>query len=306
MAVAAAPRAAVTTVCEGVLLLDKPGGMTSNRALQEVRKLFGRVKAGHTGTLDPIATGLLPLCLGEATKFAAGLLEADKTYEAVVRLGAATTTGDSEGEVVFRGDTQGCAERVPAILRDFTGEIEQLPPMYSALKHNGRALYSYARAGETIEREPRRVIIKELELIAASPAEISIRVSCSKGTYIRTLAQDIGERLGSGAHLTALRRTRIGALSVEHAVTLDALSSFTPALRQSLVRPVDLLLADLPTVVLDSTCTAAVLQGRAVSLPDRNTLGSVRLHDQTGAFIGVAVGDGQGAFAPKRMRATQI
>src|SRR5262245_16896298 len=184
---------------EGVALVDQAAGMSSNAALQAVRRLFGGVKGGHTGTLDPLATGLLPVCLGAATKFAGVLLETDKTYEAVVGLGLATTTGDAEGEPLFRGPVEGCLERVSEALAAFTGEIEQMPPMFSAIKHHGRALYHYARAGQSVERRPRQVTVHTLDLIAARIDAISLRIHCSKGTYIRTLAHDIGERLGCGA-----------------------------------------------------------------------------------------------------------
>jgi tRNA pseudouridine55 synthase len=290
---------------DGVVLLDKPGGMTSNAALQAVRRLFGRVKAGHTGTLDPLATGLLPLCLGEATKFAGGLLEADKTYEAVIRLGVATTTGDAEGEPLVQREVSGCSERVAGMLAAFTGEIDQLPPMFSAIKHRGRPLYSYARAGEQVERRTRRITVRGLELLSISEQEFSVRVQCSKGTYIRTLAQDIGERLGCGAHLKALRRTQIACLQIGEAVGLETLQALADAERRGWVRPVDLLLSDLPAVVLDRARAQALLQGRPVRGLDRLPLGAVRVYAEDGSFLGLGTGDGQDQLSPKRMRASR-
>jgi tRNA pseudouridine55 synthase len=295
-AIAAAP-------VDGVILLDKPHGMTSNGALQAVRRLFGRVKAGHTGTLDPLATGLLPLCLGEATKYAGGLLEADKTYEATIQLGVATTTGDAEGEAVFRGEIAGCPERVPAMLAEFTGEIDQLPPMFSALKHQGRPLYSYARVGQEVERPTRRVTVRRLELLSPIGLEFKVRVQCSKGTYIRTLAQDIGARLGCGAHLTALRRTAIGRLDIAEAVTLDCLESLPDSERLARLRPVDLLVSDLQSIVLDRSRAEAILQGRPVDVVDSLSPGAVRIYAADGAFLGLGMGGEGGRVAPKRMRA---
>jgi tRNA pseudouridine55 synthase len=297
------PAATTTGSVDGVILLDKPCGMTSNGALQTVRRLFGRVKAGHTGTLDPLATGLLPLCLGEATKYAAGLLEADKTYEATIQLGVATTTGDAEGEAVFRGEVAGCPERVPAILAEFTGEIDQLPPMFSALKHQGRPLYSYARAGEEVERRPRRVTVRGLELLSPIGPEFKVRVRCSKGTYIRTLAQDIGARLGCGAHLTTLRRTAIGGLDIAEAVTLDRLESAPDIERLAWLRPMDLLVSDLQSIVLDTPRAEAILQGRLVDVADSLSPGAVRIYTADGAFLGLGMGGEGGRLAPKRMRA---
>lgn len=288
---------------EGVVLLDKAAGMSSNAALQAVRRLFGGVKGGHTGTLDPLATGLLPVCLGAATKFAGVLLETDKTYEAVVGLGLATTTGDAEGEPLFRGRVEGCLERVGETLVAFSGEIEQLPPMFSAIKHRGRALYRYARAGQSVERHPRRVTVHALDLIAAHGDEISLRVHCSKGTYIRTLAHDIGERLGCGAHVLALRRTRIGALAISQALELEALAALAEADRRTRVLPTDILLSELPAVVLDRGRADAVLQGRPVALGEPLGAGSVRLYAEDGLFLGLGARSEEGLLCPKRMRA---
>lgn len=286
------------TTVDGVLLLDKPPGMSSNAALQAVRKLFGRVKGGHTGTLDPLATGLLPLCLGAATKFAGGLLEADKTYDAVIVLGVATTTGDAEGAPILEVDPEGCMARVPEVLEAFTGDVDQVPPMFSAIKHRGRPLYHYARSGQSVERQARRVRVYALELLSAPGVELSVRVRCSKGTYIRTLAHDIGLRLGCGAHLGALRRTGIGGFKIEEALGLDQLAELTEAERLGCLRPADILLADLPAVVVDHAQAEALLQGRAVARPA--PLGSVRLYAEDGLFLGLGAA-GEGLVLPKRM-----
>jgi tRNA pseudouridine55 synthase len=283
---------------DGVLLLDKPPGMSSNAALQAVRKLFGRVKGGHTGTLDPLATGLLPLCLGAATKFAAGLLEADKTYDAIILLGVATTTGDAEGAPILEANPEGCMARVPEVLGAFTGDVDQVPPMFSAIKHRGRPLYQYARAGQSVEREARRVKVYSLEVLSISGAEVSVRVRCSKGTYIRTLAHDIGLRLGCGGHLRALRRTGIGRFKIEEALGLDRLAELTEAERIACLRSADVLLADLPAVVVDHAQAEALLQGRAVARPA--PVGSVRLYAEDGLFLGLGAA-GQGLLLPKRM-----
>ncbi len=286
------------TTVDGVLLLDKPLGLSSNAALQTVRKLFGRVKGGHTGTLDPLATGLLPLCLGAATKFAAGLLEADKTYDAIILLGVATTTGDAEGAPILEADPEGCMARVPETLGAFTGDVDQVPPMFSAIKHQGRPLYHYARAGQSVERDARRVKVYSLELLSTSGAELSVRVRCSKGTYIRTLAHDIGLHLGCGGHLRALRRIGIGRFKIEEALALDRLAELTEAERIASLRSADVLLADLPAVVVDHVQAEALLQGRAVARPA--PLGSVRLYAEDGLFLGLGAAE-QGLLLPKRM-----
>jgi tRNA pseudouridine55 synthase len=285
----------------GLLLLDKPGGMSSNGALQGVRRIMGRIKAGHTGTLDPMATGLLPICLGEATKFAGGLLEADKIYEAVLRLGTATDTGDAEGGPIFHGDWTGEVERMGAILAEFQGEIEQTPPMFSAIKHRGRPLYEYARKGQPVERSSRPVRIYEIAVLSSNPPDIGLRVHCSKGTYIRTLAHDIGLRLGCGAHLAALRRTAIGTLGIEDAVPLAALEAADEATRWSLLRGADLLVSHLPAAALPAADAKAILHGKVVALPGGCIAsGVVRLYDPNGVFLGVGLA-GDGRIAPRRM-----
>lgn len=286
---------------DGILLLDKPVGLSSNAALVHARRLLGAAKAGHTGTLDPLASGLLPICFGEATKFAALLLDADKSYEATVTLGAATSTGDVEGEVVFQGEVAGVGPRVEAVLREFLGRQTQVPPMYSALKHKGRPLYTYARAGEVVERTPRTITIHALELQAFDGTTLRIRVRVSKGTYVRTLAHDIGNRLGCGAHLAGLRRTAIGEWAIEGATTLEALDGLSMDGRRALLRPTDTLVRSYPRVDLAAPWDAAIRRGQRVPAPARLGSGLVGLYDGLGVFIGVGeVGD-TGELAPRRL-----
>lgn len=210
---------------DGVLLLDKPIGLTSNDALQKARRLFSAAKGGHTGTLDPLATGLLPLCFGEATKFSADLLDADKTYEAIIKLGVTTDSGDAEGQVISTATVNVSEADIVSVLPQFTGDIQQIPPMHSALKRNGRPLYELARQGIEVERAPRAVTIHAIDLLAFSGDTLTLRVACSKGTYIRVLAADIGAALGCGAHLIGLRRTVVGDLDLANAVTLAELEA---------------------------------------------------------------------------------
>ena len=249
----------------GVLLLDKPLGLSSNDALQKAKWLLRAEKAGHTGTLDPVATGLLPLCFGAATKFSQVSLDADKTYVATLKLGVTTTTADGEGEVVKTRPVEVDAAKVLAAIQAFTGAIDQMPPMHSALKHEGKALYEYARQGIEIERQTRRITIHSITVLGAERGEngdqLRLAVHCSKGTYIRTLAEDIGEMLGCGAHLSALRRTASGPVSVDNAVTLDALAAMTETEREALLRPPDSLLADWPAVQLPLDEAARFLNG---------------------------------------------
>ncbi|BCZ78155.1 tRNA pseudouridine synthase B [Paraburkholderia terrae] len=291
---------------DGVLLLDKPVGLSSNDALIRAKRLYLAKKAGHTGTLDPLASGLLPLCFGEATKFSQDLLEADKTYEATMRLGIRTATGDAEGEAIETRDVtcdQGAVERA---LVQFRGEIVQVPPMYSALKRDGKPLYEYARAGQTVEREGRQVTIHALELLACALPDVTFRVTCSKGTYVRTLAEDIGEALGCGAHLVMLRRTGVGALTLANSVTLDALSDALPDERDAWLQPVDALLSTFPSVQLDAEATRRFLHGQRLRLADLSVDESVLLATRTrvyaseGKLLGVAR-VGEGVLAPERL-----
>ena len=278
------PRRAV----HGVLLLDKPLGLSSNDALQKAKRLFRAEKAGHTGTLDPLATGLLPLCFGAATKFSQVSLDADKRYLATVRLGATTATGDAEGEVLRERPVDVSDAQLAAACRALTGEIDQVPPMHSALKHEGKALYEYARQGVEIERAARRVTIHAIDIVSRHDALVVLDVTCSKGTYIRTLAQDLGEALGCGAHLAALRRTGSGPQSLDGAVTLDRLAALDEAQRDALLLPVDVLLADAPVVRLDDSEAGRFLSGlrRRVRLDD---VPQVRVYGpEPKAFLGSA------------------
>jgi tRNA pseudouridine55 synthase len=254
----------------GVLLLDKPVGLSSNDALQKAKRIFNAEKAGHTGTLDPLASGLLPICFGAATKFSQASLDADKRYTATLHLGVTTTTGDLEGEVSQRCDVAVDRASIDAALARFTGALEQRPPMHSALKHQGRALYEYARQGLEVERAPRGVTIHRLDLVERQGERLVLDVVCSKGTYVRTLAEDIGTALGCGAHLAALRRTASGTLRVDDAITLDALAALPDAERDGLLLPPDALLADWPEWRLSDHEAARFLTGlrRRVSAPD--------------------------------------
>ena len=278
------PRRAV----HGVLLLDKPAGLSSNDALQKAKRLYRAEKAGHTGTLDPLASGLLPICFGAATKFAQASLDADKAYRATLALGVTTTTGDAEGDVVERRAVTVDRAAIDAACARFIGAIEQVPPMHSALKHEGRALYDYARAGITIERAPRRVTIHRLDVVDWHDEWLVLDVVCSKGTYVRTLAEDLGAALGCGAHLAALRRTASGALRVDDAVTLDALQALDEPQRDALLCAPDVLVAHWPRVALPDDEAGRFLTGlrRRVRLPDAP---AVRVYGpQPCAFLGSA------------------
>jgi tRNA pseudouridine55 synthase len=249
----------------GVLLLDKPLGLSSNNALQKCKWLLRAEKAGHTGTLDPLATGVLPLCFGAATKFSQLQLDADKTYEAVARLGVKTSTGDAEGEVIGERPVHVTPAQLAEVQRQFIGAIRQVPPMHSALKKDGKALYEYARAGVEVERQPREITIFDLRLsfVEGSQDHNTIRIvaKCSKGTYIRTLGEDIGEALGCGAHLTALRRVATGHFDVTQSVTLQDLENMTEAERQARLMPVEALLPSHSRVMLDSENAGRFLSG---------------------------------------------
>jgi tRNA pseudouridine55 synthase len=278
------PRRAV----HGVLLLDKPVGLSSNDALQKAKRLFRAEKAGHTGTLDPLASGLLPLCFGAATKFSQVSLEADKAYRATLKLGIATTTGDAEGEVLRRRAVALDRGTIDDACRRFTGAIDQVPPMHSALKKDGKALYEYARAGIELEREARRVTVHDIAIVDWHDDVLAIDVRCSKGTYVRTLAEDIGEALGCGAHLSALRRTASGPLSIGQAISLDALAAMDELQRDALLLPADALLAEWPQIKLGDADAGRFLSGmrRRVPLAD---LPAVRVYGpQPRAFLGSA------------------
>ncbi len=269
----------------GVLLLDKPIGWTSNDALQKAKGILRAEKGGHTGTLDPLATGLLPLCFGAATKFSQVSLDADKRYTATLKLGQRTSTGDREGEVVQERPVVTDHLAIEAACRAFTGNIEQLPPMHSALKHEGKALYDYARAGIEIERAKRPVTIHRIDILSWQDAELVIDVACSKGTYIRTLAEDIGEMLGCGAHLSGLRRTGSGLLDLRAAITLEALQALTAPEREALLQPADVLLSAWPEVRLPDDEAGRFLCGlrRRVALADASAVRVYRLGPATAA-----------------------
>jgi tRNA pseudouridine55 synthase len=254
----------------GVLLLDKPVGLSSNDALQKAKRLFNAEKAGHTGTLDPLASGLLPLCFGAATKFSQVSLDADKRYIATLHLGVTTSTGDLEGDVVERRDATVDRAAIDTAIARFTGAIDQMPPMHSALKHQGRALYEYAREGIEVERAARQITIHQLSVIEWHEHTLVLDVLCSKGTYVRTLAEDIGAALACGAHLSALRRTASGPLTIDRSITLDALATLTDAERDAHLLPPDVLLADWPEHRLPAHEAARFLTGlrRRVNAPD--------------------------------------
>ncbi|MBK8569325.1 MAG: tRNA pseudouridine(55) synthase TruB [Nitrosomonadales bacterium] len=272
---------------DGILLFDKPLGLSSNVALQKVRRLFQAEKAGHTGTLDPLATGLLPVCFGEATKFTSSLLDADKTYCALIRLGQTTTTGDAEGEITSTCAVKLDNAQIHAALRNFIGDIQQMPPMHSAIKHKGKPLYEYIRKGETVIRASRSVTIHELVLERFAGNELEITVRCSKGTYVRTLAEDIGSTLGCGAHLKGLRRTAIGRFSLEGAHNLTQIESVTMLEREAYILPLDSLLQDLPVLDLDAAQVTRIAQGQRLAIEAALLDGKVRLYG-AGHFIGVA------------------
>lgn len=285
---------------DGVLLLDKPARMTSSAAVAKARWLLGARKAGHTGTLDPLAEGLLPITFGEAAKFAADLLEADKAYEARLRFGATTTTGDLEGEVTAQRPVTFDRAQLEAVLPRFTGEIVQVPPMHSALKRQGRPLYELARAGETVERQPRRVRIDALRLRDFDGAEAVLDVECSKGTYVRVLAEDIGAAMGCGAYLAGLKRTRVGPLSIDGAVTLAGLEALDLPARRARLLPVDALLASLPSVELGDQEAGRFCHGQRLPLAIAPAP-RVRVYSRQARLLGVASVDEHGVLAPQRL-----
>jgi tRNA pseudouridine55 synthase len=288
---------------DGVLLLNKPAGLTSNTVLQRTKRLFNAAKAGHTGTLDPFATGLLPICFGQATKFAGYALHGDKAYCAVLKLGVTTTTGDIEGQVLETHPVDASLKTVSALLPRFTGPIRQIPPMYSALKHLGKPLYEYARAGIEIERKPREVTIFSLEIESLKNDLLTINVHCSGGTYIRTLAEDIGKALGCGAHLIALERTASGPFSITQSVSLEMLESWSQEARMALLLAPDVLVAHLPRLDLDAAAAQQLTQGKHIHTPaDLTGPGMVRVYAPWG-FLGLASSK-SGELTPSRLMAT--
>ncbi len=287
----------------GVLMLDKAPGASSNAALQQAKRLYQAAKAGHAGTLDPLATGLLPILFGEATKFSSDLLEADKSYAAEIRLGVSTTTADAEGEVIAERAVSVTLDELAAALLHFSGSILQTPPLYSALKHAGKPLYAYARAGIQIEREPRRVTIHALNLQWFEGERLALSVTCSKGTYIRSIAHDLGEMLGCGAHLAALRRTAVGRFGLDCAHTLASLEAMPAAERDECLLPVDALLQNLPEAHLAPAQQARFVQGQSVPW-DGPPQARVRVYGAGGALLGVGEADADGTISPKRVIAS--
>ena len=285
----------------GVLLLDKPGGMTSNAALQAVRRLLNAAKAGHTGTLDPMATGLLPLTFGEATKFSADLLNADKSYRAALKLGVTTSTGDADGTVLDTHDVAVTNADVDDVLSRFVGTIEQVPPMHSALKRDGRPLYELARAGAEVERAPRPIMVHRLTLVEHRGDTVVVDVDCSKGTYVRVLAEDIGRTLGCGAHLSALRRTRAGRLHIDDAVPLSALGAMALEERRARLLPEDELLGSLARVRLDDAHAARFRQGQRLALDAEPRGHRVRVYGGTNELLGTATISEWGVVEPERL-----
>jgi len=300
----------VRDAIDGVLLLDKPVGLSSNDALIQVKRLLNAKKAGHTGTLDPFATGLLPLCFGEATKFSHDLLEADKTYDTTVHLGVVTETGDTEGAIISSTDVQVTVDQISAVLAQFRGPITQIPPMYSALKRDGKPLYEYARAGITLEREARQIVIHALTLVSYEAPYLQLRVSCSKGTYIRVLGEDIGQVLGCGAHLKSLRRIQVGSLLLADSVTLDALNLLPVEQRFGLLKPVDALLSEFDPVYLSDELAERFLHGQRISLSKAGVeiileTGRKRVYRQSdNQLLGSAILQEFQVLAPERLIST--
>jgi tRNA pseudouridine55 synthase len=284
--------------------LDKPTGLTSNAAVQKVRRLFSRAKAGHTGTLDPLASGLLPVCLGEATKFSLPLLDSSKSYRASLRLGWCSSTGDAEGELSEVAPPQFDEKQLNDAVNELTGQIEQIPPMYSAVKVGGRPLYSLARKGVNVERAARRVHIHEFRVTRQTEDSLEIFVTCSKGTYIRVLAEDLGERLGCGAYLTALRRVAIGALDLSEAIGFEQLEAASMSERLALLKSTDLLLEDLPQLRLDEPRSKRLCHGMTIpGFTDLAPLQRARIYSDDGRFLGLGEIDEAGVLKPKRLMA---
>lgn len=296
----------------GILVLDKPLGLSSNQALQAVKRLYFAAKAGHTGSLDPLATGVLPLCFGEATKFSQYLLDADKAYQSTFRLGTVTASGDADGEVLRTCDASAVTEaEVSAALDNFRGEIEQVPSMFSAIKQDGQPLYKLARQGKEVERKSRRVVIKQLELREFRPgeaAEVDVYLECSKGTYVRSIAEDLGRLLGCGAFVSALRRTKAGPFGIEDSVTLSALESLKAngelAQMDELLKPADSAILGLPLVELSESSGFYMRQGQPVMVPNAPCDGMVRIALETGEFLGVGEILDDGRVAPRRLIVT--
>ena len=297
---------------DGILLLDKPLGVSSNRALQQAKRLYFAAKAGHTGSLDPLATGVLPLCFGEATKFSQYLLDADKAYESTFLLGKTTASGDSEGELLEEQDASGVSkENVELALEAFRGEIEQIPSMFSAIKHEGQPLYKLARQGKEVERKVRRVTIHRLALKAFRPGlhpEVDVEIRCSKGTYVRSIAEDLGKALGCGAHVIALRRTQSGPFGIDDCISMPALEALKgeglEAEMDALLLPSDAALGEIPLVALTESSGFYMRQGQPVLVPNAPGSGIVRIALETGEFLGIGEILDDGRVAPRRLIVT--
>ena len=290
----------------GVFLLDKPQGMSSNDIMQKVKRIFQANKAGHTGALDPLATGMLPICLGEATKFSQFLLDADKRYLVTAKLGERTDTSDAEGQIVETRDVNVETSEILTALEQFRGDILQVPTMFSALKHNGKPLYEYARQGITVEREARPITIFELNFIEYNAPYLTLEVHCSKGTYIRTLVDDLGEALGCGAHVTMLRRTAVADYPTEKMLDWHALQSLAEqqdlALLDALLLPMDTAVAKLPALTLNESQTQGIGFGQRIKFDNSNRLqGQVRLFSHENRFLGVAMIDENNVIRPQRL-----
>lgn len=290
----------------GVFLLDKPQGMSSNNIMQKVKRIFQANKVGHTGALDPLATGMLPICLGEATKFSQFLLDADKRYLVTAKLGERTDTSDAEGQIVETHEVKVKTPEILTALEQFRGDILQVPTMFSALKHNGKPLYEYARQGITVEREARPITIFELNFIEYNAPYLTLEVHCSKGTYIRTLVDDLGEVLGCGAHVTMLRRTAVADYPTEKMLDWHALQSLAEqqdlALLDALLLSMDTAVAKLPALTLNENQTQGIGFGQRIKFDNSNRLqGQVRLFSHENRFLGVAVIDENNVIRPQRL-----
>ena len=292
---------------DGIVLLDKPLGLSSNQALQQLRRLYNARKAGHCGSLDPLATGVLPICLGEATKFSSYLLGANKTYRAGCRLGQTTASGDAEGEILETAPVEVDAKQIETVLAEFVGEIDQVPPMYSALKHQGKRLYQLAREGKEVERAARRITIFQLTMLGFDGQVLDIEVSCSKGTYIRTLAEDIGKRLGCGAHLSALRRSSVDAFDERDALTMEQLENLQAQGMEhldALLLPVSAALEQFPEILLNAADSLDICHGRRIELGATANAGLRRLCSPEGVFLGLGEVAEGGRLSAKRLMNT--
>lgn len=287
---------------DGILLLDKPLGISSNAALQQARVLFSAVKAGHAGSLDPLASGLLPVCFGQATKVCGRLLNSGKTYRVAVELGARTESGDCETEIIERAAVPELTQmQVDAVLATFVGPQQQIPPMHSALKFEGKRLYELARRGESVERQPRSIVIHRLERVGLEPDRLEFDVYCSKGTYIRTLAADIAQRLGTLGYVKGLRRLSLDPFGGLKMHTMEELAAHAEQARDALLLAADAAFVDLPDVALDAPAVRSLLQGQSVSVAGRSTVGEMRAYDRDGRFLGIVEGQPDGRVKPARL-----